>query len=233
MAGGQTLRILTVGKSGCGKSTLNRQLIGALEGRFAYLVVCNVKREFSDLVGPRARFTVSDAKAVSEEALFRLIVEHRRVFFQVIDPEPWHFMDRLGRVLMRLRFVLCVVDEAHNLLPEGKPCRGFILAITGGREQGLSFLFVTQSIVTSSGGLNLTVQKQVTHYITFQLTEFNEVRRMAVVFPELGERVRTLKRPSPTDPNPPEYAVRDMDKSLANLVLRDPADPRRRRVVSL
>lgn len=233
MAGGQALRILEVGKSGSGKSVLAGQIIEAFEGRFAYLVVCNKKTEFSDQAAPGARMKISDSRAITEKALFEFIVKHRRVFFWVVDPEAWVFMDKLGRVLMRLRHVLCVVDEAHNLLPQGKPCRGFVLAYTGGREQGLHFLIITQSVKADHSGLSITIQRGTTHVITFTLTQWEEVKVMRNMFPELGNRVANLKRPSPTDPNPPEYGVHDEDRGLGQVVLRTPGNPKRRVVQSL
>jgi hypothetical protein len=235
VAGGQTLRLLTVGKSGSGKSTLNKDILRALRGRYRHLVICNIKRELSEFVPPWARFVVSDGERVDEEKLYRFIKRYRRVFFQVIDPKPQAFMDKLGRAVMRLRHVHVVVDEAHNLLEHGKEGRGFLMAITGGREQGISFQFITQSVMAGAGGLSKVVQRQCTHFITFRLTDVAEVKRILEMFGELGEGVARLARYNPQegDPHPSEYAVKHMDASRAEVVRRDPADPARLRAYRL
>lgn len=212
MAGRQTYRVLIVGKSGGGKSTLARELIQGMAGRYEHLVIINRKRELSDLCD-RA-YTVYEA-ADAEEALV-----HPRVFLQVTGYDPRPFLDNLGRALMRRRGVLIVIDEAHQFFPTGQVPRGLFEVLTGGREQGHNLIFVTQMLKGHIGGIDPGVRRQITHLVTFRLTEPAEVAEMAAMFPELGERVTSLLRPDPVTGAPPEYAVKNLDHDSAGIVLR-------------
>jgi len=224
MGGRQTFRILIVGKSGSGKSTLARQIVRAMEGRFRRLVIVNRKTEFGDLA--EARFRVGE-EGNPGPALKR----HTRVHFHVTGYDPRRFLDALGQEVMRLKDVLLVVDEAHQFFPRGQVPRGLFEVLTGGREAGHSVIFVTQMMRGAVGGIDPGVRRQASHLVTFRVSEPNEVRAVAEMFPELGERVRLLKRPD--DGLPPEYGVKDLDRDRAGLVLRDPRAPQRRVFVPL
>ena len=224
MGGRQTFRILIVGKSGSGKSTLARQIVRAMEGRFRRLVIVNRKTEFGDLA--EARFRVGE-EGNPGPALKR----HTRVHFHVTGYDPRRFLDALGQEVMRLKDVLLVVDEAHQFFPRGQVPRGLFEVLTGGREAGHSVIFVTQMMRGAVGGIDPGVRRQASHLVTFRVSEPNEVRAVAEMFPELGERVRLLKRPD--DGLPPEYGVKDLDRDRAGLVLRDPRNPQRRVFVPL
>jgi len=219
MGGRQTFRVLIVGKSGSGKSTLAREVIRRMEGRYRHLVIVNRKTEFAELAQGRYR--------VSEEGDPRpALKRHRRVIFHVTGYDPRPFLDALGQELMRMRDVLLVVDEAYHFFPRGGVPKGLFEVLTGGRELGHNAIFVTQMLQGATGGIDPGVRKQASHLVTFRVTEPNDVRAVAEHFPELGERVRDLKRPE--GGLPPEYAVKNLDREEAGLVLRDPRDPRRR-----
>ncbi len=219
MGGRQTFRLLIVGKSGSGKSTLAREVIRRMEGRYRHLVIVNRKVEFAELA--QGRYRVSEA-GDPRPALKR----HRRVIFHVTGYDPRPFLDALGQELMRLRDVLLVVDEAYHFFPRGAVPKGLFEVLTGGRELGHNALFVTQMIQGTTGGIDPGVRKQASHLVAFRVTEPNDVRAVAEHFPELGEKVRELKRPE--GGLPPEYAVKNLDREEAGLVLRDPRDPRQR-----
>jgi len=219
MGGRQTFRLLIVGKSGSGKSTLAREVIRRMEGRYRHLVIVNRKTEFAELA--QGRFRVSETGDPGPA-----LRKYRRVIFHVTGYDPRPFLDALGQEIMRLRDVLLVVDEAYHFFPRGAVPRGLFEVLTGGRELGHSVIFITQMIQGATGGIDPGVRKQASHLVTFRVTEPNDVRAVAEHFPELGERVRDLKRPE--GGLPPEYAVKNLDREEAGLVLRDPRDPRRR-----
>jgi DNA helicase HerA-like ATPase len=219
MGGRQTFRLLIVGKSGSGKSTLAREVTRRMEGRYRHLVIVNRKTEFAELA--QGRFRVSETGDPGPA-----LRKHRRVIFHVTGYDPRPFLDALGQEIMRLRDVLLVVDEAYHFFPRGAVPRGLFEVLTGGRELGHNAIFITQMIQGATGGIDPGVRKQASHLVTFRVTEPNDVRAVAEHFPELGERVRDLKRPE--GGLPPEYAVKNLDREEAGLVLRDPRDPRRR-----
>ena len=219
MAGGQTFRILIVGKSGSGKSTLAKEIVRRMEGRYHQLVIVNRKREFAEFA--EKGFTVGEA-GDPERALGR----YRRVIFHVTGYDPRPFLDDLGAAIMRRRGVLLVVDEAHQFFERGKVPKGLFEVLTGGREAGHNAIFVTQMLKGAVGGIDPGVRRQASHLVTFRLTEPGEVAALTEQFPELGERVRTLKRPE--NGLPPEYAVKDLDGEQAGVVLRNPIDPQKR-----
>jgi DNA helicase HerA-like ATPase len=219
MGGRQTFRLLIVGKSGSGKSTLAREVIRRMEGRYRHLVIVNRKTEFAELA--QGRFRVSETGDPGPA-----LRKHRRVIFHVTGYDPRPFLDALGQEIMRLRDVLLVVDEAYHFFPRGAVPKGLFEVLTGGRELGHNAIFITQMIQGATGGIDPGVRKQASHLVTFRVTEPNDVRAVAEHFPELGERVRDLRRPE--GGLPPEYAVKGLDREEAGLVLRDPRDPRRR-----
>ena len=219
MGGRQTFRLLIVGKSGSGKSTLAREVIRRMEGHYRHLVIVNRKTEFAELA--QGRFRVRE-EGDPRPALRR----HRRVIFHVTGYDPKPFLDALGQELMRLRDVFLIVDEAYHFFPRGAVPKGLFEVLTGGRELGHNVIFVTQMLQGTTGGIDPGVRKQASHLITFRVSEPNDVRAVAEHFPELGERVRNLKRPG--GGLPPEYAVKNLDREEAGLVLRDPRDPRQR-----
>jgi len=220
MAGRQTFRILIVGKSGSGKSTLAKVIVRRMEGRYRHLVIVNRKREFAEFV--EKGFTVGE-DGDPEPALRR----YRRIHFHVAGYDPRRFLDALGQAIMRRRDVLLVVDEAHQFFERGRVPKALFEVLTGGRELGHNAIFITQMLKGAVGGIDPGVRRQASHLVTFRLTEPEEVRALTEQFPELGERVRTLKRPE--NGLPPEYGVKNLDYERAGIVLRDPADPRRRR----
>ena len=224
MAGRQTFRILIVGKTGSGKSTLAKAIVRRMQGRYQKLVVVNRKREFAEFT--ERGFTVGEAG--DPEPVLR---RYDRVHFHVTGYDPRPFLDALGQAILRRRDVLLVVDEAHQFFERGRVPKGLFEVLTGGREAGHNAIFVTQMLKGAVGGIDPGVRRQASHLVSFRLTEPEEVRALTEQFPELGERVKTLKRPE--DGLPPEYGVKDLDRERVGVVLRDPANPRRRRWVEL
>ena len=224
MAGRQTFRVLIIGKTGSGKSTLAKSIVRRMEGRYRHLIVVNRKREFAEFV--EKGFSVGE-DGDPEPVLRR----YRRIHFHVTGYDPRPFLDALGQAIMRRRDVLLVVDEAHQFFERARVPKGLFEVLTGGREAGHNSIFITQMLRGSIGGIDPGVRRQASHLVAFRLTEPNEVTALTEQFPELGEQVRTLKRPE--NGLPPEYGVKDLDRERAGLVLRDPADPRRRRWVEL
>ena len=135
----------------------------------------------------------------------------------------------LANAIVCRRDVLLVVDEAHPFFERGRVPKGLFEVLTGGREAGHNAIFVTQMLKGAVGGIDPGVRRQASHLVTFRLTEPEEVRALSEQFPELGERVKKLARPE--DGLPPEYGVKDLDRERSGVVLRDPADPKRRRWV--
>lgn len=211
MAGRQTFRILIVGKSGSGKSTLARSIIQRMQGRFRHLVIVNRKREFAELA--QGRYTVGE-----EGDPWAALKKHSRVIFHVTGYDPRPFLDSLGQAIMRLRDVLLVVDEAHHFFPRGQTPKGLFEVLTGGREYGHNAIFITQMLQGATGGIEPGVRRQASHLITFRVSEPREVQAVGDMFPELGDRVRTLARPE--NGLPPEYGIKDLDRDFSGLVLR-------------
>jgi energy-coupling factor transporter ATP-binding protein EcfA2 len=219
MGGRQTFRLLIVGKSGSGKSTLAREVIRRMEGRYRHLVIVNRKTEFAELA--QGRYRVSEDRD-PRPALRR----HRKVIFHVTGYDPRPFWTPWARRSCACGTSFWLWMRPTTSFPRGAVPKGLFEVLTGGRELGHNAIFITQMIQGATGGIDPGVRKQASHLITFRVTEPNDVRAVAEHFPELGERVRDLKRPE--GGLPPEYAVKNLDREEAGLVLRDPRDPRRR-----
>jgi energy-coupling factor transporter ATP-binding protein EcfA2 len=219
MAGRQTFRILIVGKSGSGKSTLARELVRRMEARYCRLIIVNRKTELAEFCQGRYRVREDGDPGPA-------LKRHRRVMFHVTGYDPRPFLDALGQELMRLKDALLVVDEAYHFFPRGAVPKSLFEVLTGGRENGHNVIFITQMLQGLAGGIDPGVRKQASHLVTFRVTEPNDVKSVSEHFPELGERVRTLKRPE--GGLPPEYAVKNLDNEEAGLVLRDPRAPQKK-----
>ncbi len=224
MAGRQTFRILIIGKSGSGKSTLAKSIVRRMEGRYRHLIVVNRKREFAEFV--EKGFSVGE-DGDPEPVLRR----YRRIHFHVTGYDPRPFLDALGQAIMRRRDVLLVVDEAHQFFERGRVPKALFEVLTGGREAGHNAIFITQMLKGAVGGIDPGVRRQATHLVAFRLTEPTEVQALTEQFPELGDRVKTLRRPD--DGYPPEYGVKNLDYERAVIVVRDPGAPMRRRWIEL
>lgn len=209
---GQTLRFLVVGMSGSGKSHLTRDLIAHLEGRYRYLVVVNDSMELSE--GCAAKVPIRDENVGDAWRLVDLIRDAGSAHFEILANDPRPFLERLGDAVLELGDVLLVLDEAHEWIPSNRPPAALVRCYKQGRKHGVHIIAVTQSLVrTSTTGLDANAIRQSTHLITFQLAEHNEVARIREVMPELGDRVADLAPPG--DGRPPEYAVRDVRRSMS------------------
>jgi hypothetical protein len=110
------------------------------------------------------------------------------------------------------------------------------LAVTAGREQNINWLWIYQMIVSPAGSVAPEIQKQLSHIISFRLSDSNEAKRFYDLVPEtrVGSLVETLERPDPEQPLwLLEYIEKDLDRGVANAVLRRENDPTRARVVVL
>lgn len=219
MGGGQTDRIYIGGITGSGKSVYARALITAKAGTYRQMIIVNRKSEFADLC--EARFTVVE-DGDPERALRR----HRRLFFRVDGMDPRPFLNNLGQALMRRRDVLLVIDEAHEFLPRGRAPKQLFRVFTGGREQGINTIMISQELKSQGAGIDLVVQNQMSHLVLFRLQGEGNLARADELFPELDGRAASLALPE--NGRPPELAVRDMRRSKAEIAERDPADARRR-----
>ena len=216
MGGRQTPRILVNGITGSGKSVYSRQMIQALTGKYRQMIIVNRKSEFADLC--EKRFIV-DEDGNPETALRK----YRRVFFRVdgIDPRP--FLNKLGDAIMKRRDVLLVIDEAHEFLPRGRAPKRLFRVFTGGREQGIITLMITQAMKSQGAGIDLVVQNQMSHLVLFRLQGEGDLARADELFPELRGRAASLALPH--DGLPPELAVRNMALARAEIAERDPQRP--------
>lgn len=224
MAGQSTNRVLVIGGSGSGKSTLSEAIVEryATLGRYRYLVVltkdaaehsrlsgfCNAAEELSDDVAAAG----IDWRAAIEAA--------GSLFLEVTALEGdarRDCLDALGRALLELGDVLLVVDEAQQIVDRNAP-PGLLQLWTRGRKHGVSIVTITQSLKQrSTWGLHPTAINEATALVSFLKTDPNEVKQVTDLFPELGDRVATLKTPRDGSP---EYAVKDLITGRALLVTR-------------
>jgi energy-coupling factor transporter ATP-binding protein EcfA2 len=232
VAGGQTHRLAIVGKSGSGKSTLARRLIAERRRRVNKLVVLNRKREFSEIC--HKAYKIYDGVEYRAWDVKQALESHDAVFFNILGRKPEKFLDLLGYQLMQLEGVEVVNDEAAGYLD--RLADGYFLAVTAGREQDINWIWIYQMIVSPAGSVAPEIQKQLSHIISFRLSDPNEAKRFYDLVPEAraGSLVETLERPEPDNPLwLPEYIEKDLDRGVANAVLRRGNDPTRARVVML
>ncbi|NJK45620.1 MAG: hypothetical protein HC933_16330 [Pleurocapsa sp. SU_196_0] len=124
-----------------------------------------------------------------------------------------------------------VNDEAASYL--GRLASGYFLAVTAGREQGINWLWIYQMIVSPAGSVAPEIQKQLSHLLSFRLSDPNEAGRFYDLVPQARiakqDRglVELLERPDPDRPQlPPEWIEADLDRGVANAVLRSSFNPR-------
>ena len=227
MAGGQTTRMAIVGKSGSGKSTLARKLILERQRRSKKLVILNRKREFSDLC--EKAYRIYDDVDYSAYDVHSALNSADSVFFNILGSKPQKFLDVLGHQLMAFENVQVVNDEAASYLQ--RLASGYFLAVTAGREQDINWLWIYQMIVSPAGSVAPEIQKQLSHLISFRLSDENEADRFCQLVPEARIKgsslslVELLERPDPDKPDlPPEWIEKDIDRGIANAVLRSRDD---------
>ncbi|THF88473.1 hypothetical protein E7T09_04510 [Deinococcus sp. KSM4-11] len=227
MAGRDYRNILVCGGSGSGKSHfVDNELLPAMLPRTRYAVAVNTTEELSQHFTHREYVgEEQQKKTYSEEAIADLIRHHKRVHFEVAAGENCtQFLETLGRALWTLGVyntefteVLVVFDETHLFLPKRAMPKSFARLETEGRKFGFDILKITQTLQSATGDtLSHLAIKQVNVVIVFNLTDFNDRKRIQALFPSLpdpGEFAR------PDDGGAPEYAVRD-SKSGKNAVIR-------------
>jgi ABC-type arginine transport system ATPase subunit len=230
MAGGQTTRLAIVGKSGSGKSTLARNLILERQKRSKKLVILNRKREFSDLC--EKAYKIYDDVEYSAWDVYQALESSNAVFFNILGSKPKKFLDVLGHQLMNYESVQVVNDEAASYLQ--RLASGYFLAVTAGREQDINWLWIYQMIVSPAGSVAPEIQKQLSHLISFRLSDSNEAGRFLELVPEariIGSNtslVEILERPDPERPElPPEWIEKDLDRGVASAVLRSSGNPKK------
>jgi energy-coupling factor transporter ATP-binding protein EcfA2 len=230
MAGGQTSRLAIVGKSGSGKSTLARKLILEREKRSQKLVILNRKREFSDLC--ERAYKIYDDVEYSAFDVYQALNSSDRVFFNILGSKPQKFLDVLGHQLMNFESVQVVNDEAASYLQ--RLASGYFLAVTAGREQDINWMWIYQMIVSPAGSVAPEIQKQLSHLVSFRLSDPNEAGRFLELVPEARIQgsntslVEILERPDPEQPDlPPEWIEKDIDRGTAAAILRHPQNQRK------
>jgi GTPase SAR1 family protein len=226
MAGGQTNRILIVGKSGSGKTTLAKSIIKQMLPRSKQLIVVNFKQDLSELVPPNARYSINE-NGNPKPAL----EQHKRVFFHVTGYDPRAFLNALGREIMQRRNCLIVFDEAHWFWMRGKLPLELYRVLTAGRSLGHNLLLVTQALTSQSFALDVSVIKQCSHYIMFRLSERNEVQAALDYIPEGKPYLENLARPD--DGGAPEYLVRFADGAKTGVVRRVAGNIKKREFIVL
>lgn len=221
MAGASTNRILVIGGSGSGKSTLAEAVVEryATLSKYRHLVVLTKdSAEQSRLSGfCNAAEELSDEAAAAGVDWRRAIEAAGSLFLEVTALEPRDALDTLGAAIIELGDVLLVVDEAQQIVDRNAPA-GLLQCWTRGRKHGVNIITITQSLkVRPNWGLNPVAINEATALVTFHKSDTNEVAQVARLFPELGDRVASLRTPRD---GTPEWAVKDLITGRALLVTR-------------
>lgn len=229
MAGRGYLNMLVCGSSGSGKSHwVDQDLLPALEGRARHLVMINTTEELSrhcahrEYVGEEQQQREYDV-----EGLAGLIRHHKRVFFEVAPGENCkRFLDTLGRALWLLgqyntsvTECLVVYDETHLFLAKKSMPAAMARLETEGRKFGFDLIKITQTLQSTTGEtLSHLAIKQVNVLVVFNMTDFNDRKRIQSLFPSIPDP-ETFARPD--DGQAPEYAVRDSKRGRTVVIRRD------------
>lgn len=221
MAGASTNRILVIGGSGSGKSTLAEAVVEryAMLSKFRYLVVLTKDgAEQSRLSGfCNAAEELSDEVVQAGVDWRRAIEAAGSLFLEVTALEPADALEALGVAILELGDVLLVVDEAQQIVDRNAP-PGFLQVYSRGRKFGVNIITITQSLkIRANWGLNPVAINEATALVTFHKSDVNEVAQVARLFPELGDRVASLRTPRD---GTPEWAVKDLITGRALLVTR-------------
>jgi hypothetical protein len=229
MAGRHHRNILVIGGSGSGKSHFgDHDLLPAILPRTEHLVVINTTEELSSHCAHREYVGEAEQRRDYDPArLAELIRHHRRVHFEVAPGENCErFLNTLGEAIWLLgeyntALTRCTValDEAHLFLSKRVMPKSFIRLETEGRKFGFDLVKFTQTLQSSTGEtISHLAIKQVNVYVVFNLSDFNDIKRVGALFPNLPDP-STLARPN--DGGPPEYAVRDAARGQNIVIRRD------------
>lgn len=222
MAGESTNRLLIIGGSGSGKSTLSEAIVEqyAQRHRYRHLVVLTKDApEHSRLSGfCRAVAELDDATAAAGIDWQAAIRAAGSLYLEVTALDHHAALDAIGRAVLELGDSLIVVDEAQQIADRNtRP--GFLQLWTRGRKHGINLIAISQSMKQrSTWGLHPTVINETTALITFLKTDPREVEQLRELFPELGDRVASLRTPRD---GVPEWAVKDLITGRALLVTRE------------
>lgn len=219
------LRIIVTGKTRSGKTTRAKDLIRHLRRKARRIILVNFKAELWEYA--RGRYTVDDGER-SAALIAKALRAHRNVWFYVRAGKRQAFMDALSWHLLREHDLLLVCDEAHLAWARGQLTDSQTRIFTQGAGQGINSLLISQTLVSQAGNIDPLLIKQSSHLVSFQLTEKNEVERLAEYIPELGENVRRLAKANLPAPGAPgEYVVKSFDSGEAGVAARHPHDPKR------
>jgi len=228
MAGRQYRNILLLGASGSGKSHFaDHELIPGMEGRYRHMVIINTTEELSNHCAHR-EYVGEDQQLVAYDPakLAELIRHYKTVHFEVAPGENCKaFLETLGQALWQLgkyntEYTECLVvfDESHLYLSKRAMPRSFARLETEGRKFGFDLLKITQTLQSTSGEtISHLAIKQVNVYIVFNMNDFNDIKRIQALFPQLPPP-DSFGRP---ESGPPEYAVRDAARGKALVMRRD------------
>lgn len=234
MAGRDYRNMLVCGSSGSGKSHfVDKDLLPAMEGRYRHLVVINTTEELSghahhrEYVGEEQQKVAYDVGAIAA-----LIRHHRRVHFEVAPGENClAFLETLGEALWTLGAYntehtecLVVFDETHLFLPKRAMPKSFGRLETEGRKFGFDLIKITQTLQSPTGDtLSHLAIKQVNVLVVFQMSDFNDRKRIQALFPSIPDP-EGFARPDDGQ-GLPEYAVRDAKRGKTCIVRRLDTDP--------
>lgn len=229
MAGRGYRNMLVCGSSGSGKSHwVDKDLLPAMQGRYRHMVIINTTEELSSHCAHREYVGEEQQKvAYSKEAVAELIRFHKTVHFEVAPGENClSFLEVLGEALWTLgeyntdfTEVLVVFDETHLFLPKRAMPKAFARLETEGRKFGFDLVKITQTLQSPTGDtLSHLAIKQVNVLVVFNMTDFNDRKRIQGLFPDLPDP-STFARPD--DGGLPEYAVRDSKRGKTMVIRRD------------
>lgn len=234
MAGRGYRNMLVCGSSGSGKSHwVDKDLLPAMSGRYRHMVIINTTEELSSHCAHREYVGEEQQKrAYSPEAIAELIRFHKTVHFEVAAGENCKaFLETLGQALWTLGVynteyteVLVVYDETHLFLPKKAMPSSMARLETEGRKFGFDLVKITQTLQSPTGDtLSHLAIKQVNVLVVFNMSDFNDRKRIQALFPDLPDPSSFAR---PDDGGLPEYAVRDSKRGKTVVIRRDAVDGR-------
>lgn len=182
--------ILIVGKTGQGKSYFAKMLIKKIMEK-KRVVIVDDNPEYADI--PNFQwFTVGREHAFKEINFDKMFDKWLYVGFEVVDlldDEQNFFINQLSDAVWNRGNTCLIIDEAHKFYPKWRYPANLARLIKGGRKFNIDVIMVTQML----NELDLSMIRQAHWIVSFQVTEYNEVKRLAHYFKGYDTVLQNLK----------------------------------------
>jgi len=184
------MNILIVGKTGQGKSYFAKMLIKKIMEK-KRVVILDDNPEYRDLSNVQW-FNIGREHAFKEINFQKMMDKWLYLGFEVVDlldDEQNYFVNELSDAIWDRGNTAFVIDEAHKFYPKWRYPANLARLIKGGRKFNIDIIMITQML----NELDLSMIRQAHWIVSFQVTEYNEVKRLSHYYKGFEDELRRLR----------------------------------------